>query len=256
MANTFKEIPEFALRYLNITALVGIVVFLLTSVGYYFVVSSTTRSSFTLIDRDLRSVTGTVLSESDTPFGKEGEAPGDPVVRVMFTYRVGNVSYTNAGYSASGNVKPGDELEVHYKESNPEISKATALRASPFGVYGLLAIIFPMAGLLLFLRGVRWGNKFVSILKNGSITEGKLLSVVGSSERYRHYYSFEDENGIKRRVAHDTEERVANEKISILYDRHNPEKAEVVHWRNLPVLFRRRKIRRVLESINNKQILR
>jgi len=249
MISTNKEIPEFSIRYLNITSLAGIIIFSLTIVVYYyFAILTITRNSLIVFDRDLQYTKGSVVSITESSFAEGGEMSHYPIFKIAFRYQVGDATYTNIGYTTSKDIRQGDELNVSYKESNPKISKAATLKASPFGLFVLLGIVLPVAGLLLFLQGLRWGNNFVLMLKNGAIAYGQLLSVVRNGEDYKHYYLYEDGDGRKRRVAFKTSDKKVDERVRILYDQHDPDKAEVLNWNNLPILFGRNTIRRMLNG--------
>jgi len=110
------EIPEFSIRYLNTTSLVGIVVFSLTSIAYYFGILSITRSSFIVFDRDLQYTNGTVVSIRKTSFGEGGETTHYPIFEIGFRYKVGNMICTNLGYTTSEDISMGDELDIVYKK--------------------------------------------------------------------------------------------------------------------------------------------
>lgn len=243
-----KNIPEFSIRYLNTTSLVGIIVFSLTGVAYYFGISSITRSSLIVFDRDLQYTKGSVISISETSFGEGGEMTHYPIFEIGFSYHVRNVTHTNLGYTTSKDIRLGDELNIAYKETNPKISKAATLKASPFGLYVIIGIVLPVAGLILFFKGLRWGNRFVLLLKNGAVVDGQLLTVTESGEDFRHYYVYEDGDGKKRRVALESSDKKANERVGILYDQSDPEKAEVLNWNSLPFFFGRNVIKRTLNG--------
>jgi hypothetical protein len=148
------------------------------------------------------------------------------------------MTFTNTGYTASDDTREGDELSISYKMSNPNISKAATLKGSPYGLYVLAWIFIPLCGLFLFLKGLRWGNRFVSMLKNGTVTNGQLLKVVGDGEDYKHYYLYQDGNGKSRRVVFEASDKKAEENVRVLYDQGDPEKAEVLNLDGLPVYSR------------------
>jgi hypothetical protein len=248
MMNRNEEIPEFSIRYLNTTSLAGIVIFSLTSIAYYFGLSTITRSSFIVFDPDVKYTEGIVVSRSEIGLSEGGESSRHAIFEITFSYQVGNMTYTNRGYTTSSSIGPGHRLHVSYKETNPKISKAATLRASPFGVYIIIGIILPMAGVLIFLKGLRRGNNFITILKNLQITEGHLLKVVQNGDNYLHYYWYKDVNGTEHRLRSQSSVKEAEEKVRVLYNVQDPAKAEVLLIDTLPFIFGKNKLKRLLQA--------
>lgn len=84
--------------------------------------------------------------------------------------------YTGIGYTTGNTKSKGDEVKVIYKADKPELSKATDMRTSEFGGgVGLIVLIFPAIGLVMFLLGSRASLKQILILQVGKLAEGKYL---------------------------------------------------------------------------------
>ena len=249
MTAGYSGIPKFSIRYLNITSLAGMIVFTLTTIIFYFGVLTISRSSFIAFDGDVGHTTGRIISKEKSSFAEGGQSIYRyPIYRITFEYRVGREILTNVGYTTSDGVRIDDKLDISYKESNPLISKAATLRASPFGVTVVLGIALPFSGLIIFLKGLRWGNNFLSLVQFGAIARGRLGKVTSNGEDHTAYYFYQDPKGTKRRIAFSAPKKRLEQEVKILFDENNPENAEIIRLDKLPILFGRNQVKQLLRG--------
>ena len=125
-----------------------------------------------------------------------------PVIenRYKFTSEDG-IEFEDFSYSTGRSVEVGKPVAVEYPKGKPKYSRIVGMKRQPFGLFVLLVAIFPLAGLVLILAGIKKSRRTLKLLKYGKITTGKLVSKVRTNTQindqtvYKLTFCFGDEAG-------------------------------------------------------------
>ncbi|MEE4376898.1 MAG: DUF3592 domain-containing protein [Candidatus Competibacteraceae bacterium] len=111
------------------------------------------------------------------------------------------LEFEGVSYSTRRTTIVGDQVAIEYAEGNPENSKIKGMRKQTFGPFVLFVIIFPLAGLVFIIIGLKKSLKALKLLRYGRISTGKLISKVPTNVRinkrtvYELTFQFKDHLG-------------------------------------------------------------
>lgn len=243
---------SFCTKFLNFYTLFGAVLFVLTSYALIDDLSTVNRTSFLSFSRDCGSTTGQISNIEKTKFSEGGEFNHYPIFQVEYLYKVDDREYVSYGYASTFKQHVGDTIFVRYKLSDPTLSKADFFRTSIRGPFVLFGILLPICGLLIIIKGIKWGNRFISLMADGIITIGQYISSCESGEDFKHYYRYYDLQGKNHRISTVNTDKVAKQNVKILFSKKYPGKAEVISLSTTPIIFGRGKIRNLLREESGK----
>lgn len=99
------------------------------------------------------------------------------VFRIDFEFNSSRGKENGFAFSTDGSMEGGREVTVQYLENDPSISRIKGTRKDPIGWVGAITIIFPLAGVLVFIGGINKGLKTVSLMKEGILTDAEVIDV-------------------------------------------------------------------------------
>lgn len=128
---------------------------------------------------------------------------------------------------------PGDEVTVEYRPDDPRISRVAGERSAPFGAWALVAMVFPLIGLVFLFFGLRASLRALVLFRRGRLASGRLEETrqtnmsINNDMVYECTFAFEDDRGHRRTVRHRTThpESWRGDAIPLLYDPGNPLRA-------------------------------
>lgn len=188
---------------------------------------------------ELATVQGVVRNQRET----SATVNDTEVVEYLVEYQVDGSTFLDTCYTTGYEWDPGDEVAVEYSVERPSWGRAVGSRASTFPAWTLLLVgLFPTIGLLLAFSGFRSGLRSRSLLVNGKLAQGTLISKeatnqsVNESTVYDLTFRFTPE-GARREFTtvartHRTEHLEDDEQESLLYDSRFPSDAVLLD--NLP----------------------
>lgn len=245
-----SEIPVFPIVAYNFYSLFGFAFFLLGTVFCIVFSFTIKKATFYSFSYNVETVKGEILRIDRTSFGYGDDSGNEhePIYEYTFRYIVNNKVYTNKGYGTGLYFKVKDSVFVDYKKNKPAISKAEGLTTSHYGLWILIMLLFPLAGLWFIRKGVKWGNNFIETLKNGVITYGYFQRVNSTSDDYEYHYSFTDFNGSTRHVSEVRSDKEVVPQVKIIYNKDDHDKAFVLNWKSLPLIFGKSKVQSLLND--------
>lgn len=122
---------------------------------------------------ELGQVTTTVTRAEET----SAEVNEEDVVVYYYSYEVDGSSFDGRSYSTGWRWDEGDTVTVEFPVGNPGTSRLKGARPTMFPPFAtLIVVIFPGIGLLMMYSAMRGGLKGLSLLRNGELAYGRLLS--------------------------------------------------------------------------------
>jgi len=118
-----------------------------------------------------------------------------------YRFTVDGVEYRGRSYARGGYRQAGARVEVEYPAGKPDHSRIVGMSTSLFGPWGTLAGLAPLPGLVFLMFGLRRGRRSVTLLRQGKVTDGKLVSRQGTSVRingrmvYKLTFQFQADDG-------------------------------------------------------------
>lgn len=92
--------------------------------------------------------------------------------------------YEGVSYETDMGLSQGDQKDVFYKSTDPNISYLSGMRSSLFPIWVmLLMLIFPIVGLSFLLFHFKRARRYLKILKHGLLTSGKVVSKTATSTK-------------------------------------------------------------------------
>ena len=159
------------------------------------------------------------------------------VYRTTFDYEVGGVMYSGASHETGAWIEAGSPIIVEYKPSDPALARIAGSRVSAGDPTLLFIFIFPIVGLGMASFTLVRGLRIRSLLVNGAVAYGRLLTkeptstVVNNQRVMRLTFEFQAEGGgTYHAIARSHQEhRLEDEEHELLvYDSRNPQRAELL----------------------------
>jgi hypothetical protein len=206
----------------------------------WFLIPATDVSSLWKFSGDLIEGKGEVAAVETTGISEGGSdhSPGTPIFKVLYTYKDGSgLVHRGASYTLGSQYSAGGQVPVEYVAENTAVSRIKGARTAPLEAWFLIFLIFPLIGVVFVFFGFRGGLRRTSLLANGSLARGKLVSKTPTNTKinnqtvYKLEYEFSAEDGTTHRAvakSHDTRRLEDEEAEQILYDPRNPARSCVV----------------------------
>ena len=234
---------RMAIFFQGVEAILGTVFFL---VGMLFVlIFFPTREieGWVMLSNQAPKAQGTVTELIETS-SSENDAT---IFRILYRFETpSGETVEGKAYSTFPPFKVGDEIEVIYSESHPDINKIKGMRRSAFPVWIMFVSIFALVGFFFLVRRFRAAKKAVYLLEIGQVTTGVYegMTTTGASINdvpvMRLAYNFNDYKGSKHTAfaeTHRPELLNDGEPKKVLFDPNEPDNALVVE--NLPKSVRK-----------------
>lgn len=147
------------------------------------------------------------------------------------------VERTGASFALGQAPDPGTPVRVEFLLADPGVSRIEGLRMAPFSPWVSLVALFPAAGLLLALAGLRRGLTAVALMAEGELGLGTLRGKEATSTRvnnrpvYALTFAFTDLDGREQTVTARTHqpERLQDQAQELLvYDPSTPSRAVLI----------------------------
>lgn len=222
-------------------------------VGCFITYSSFNKESFIRWDNSIK-VSGFIVSINETHFGMGGDISTASIFEYEYRYLFEGSIHAGKSYSTGIRLNKNDEITVLVQEKNFDESKILggSFRSSPFPVWGLGIIILPIYMLYICYSNTRESLKVFAIIEKGVLTTGTYFHSKETNEEqndmklYEHNikYIVENEEVIAR---HTSTDKVLKDKLNIVYNQQ--QKEEFIILDHLPVLFRKKMIKRLKTSI-------
>jgi hypothetical protein len=206
---------------------------LLFSTPFFWLFAANADLSGVLVRGQLTRTTGTVVRVTDT-HASEGKVA---VQRVEYVFRVaGSGERRGTSYVTGAAPRTGESVVVEYPAGRPRLSRIEGMRRSMFGPGALVALVFPLVGLVLAGFGVRHGMRRVRLLEHGSFALATLKSTAETNVRVNKRpviamcFEFTDLSGQRHEVVErttDTAKLSDDRREAMLYDPERPSRAVV-----------------------------
>lgn len=229
--------------FLSFNTLFGFIFFCF---GLFFTVvfySSYNRESFILNWQNTISVEGIILHVNKTRFSIGDETSATSVYEYNYQYFVNGTTYLGKDFSTGMQHSIGNKVKVAVQPYDFGISRINGMRKSPFGLSALNTILFPIFGLILMVRGIKWGAKKGEILSRGILTAGKCFKTIETNETendeklFKHFITYSDLNGKKRMSSFNSLKKEFPQEIELVFDKIDPDNtfifdSEIILWKN------------------------
>ena len=139
---------------------------------------------------NMKSVKGTITKSTDTGIRVGGHRTivskrklDDHVWRIEYKFLVENEVYTNYGFVAKREkvlrkeYHAGNNIAVNYISNNPGLNKIKEGLINHSGLMGLIALVFPLAGIIFTLLGAQIYRKDRRLLKWGVIENARVRKI-------------------------------------------------------------------------------
>ncbi|HET7625535.1 MAG TPA: DUF3592 domain-containing protein [Verrucomicrobiae bacterium] len=193
-------------------------------------------SGLFLFHGKLETAPAFITSREKTSFSEGGNKQhrGTPIFAYHYQFQRDGKNYTGISYQLGASRSEGESVLVEFPAGKPTDSRIRGMRRAPFSLVVSFVFIFPTIGLALALTGFWSGWKNMSLLANGQIAQGRLISKaatniqVNSRTVFKLTFEFLDPGGQTQQAVAKTErpERLENNVFEpIFYDPQNPGRA-------------------------------
>ncbi|MEM7103114.1 MAG: DUF3592 domain-containing protein [Bacteroidota bacterium] len=183
---------------------------------------------FSLFEGDWQPTKGVILST----YGTSSSINETTVYGNDFTYTINGNEYFAISYTTGNRYYEGQEIDVEYKNRNPDKARIVNSRMAHFPFWtSLITLIFPFVGLVFILVGMRRNIRANYLMKYGVFTRGERLSkeatntTINDQPVYKYEFTFtsDDKSYIATCSTHQTHRVEDDKQEIILYDARNPE---------------------------------
>jgi hypothetical protein len=111
---------------------------------------------------------------------KTGAEENDtPIYAITYEFTPANSSERISGisYTTGEDLSAGTTVTVEYKANNPQISRIQGMRTAEFGSFVLIALLFPLIGLIFIIGRIRYGLRAIAMMMNGQPAVSSLVSL-------------------------------------------------------------------------------
>ncbi|HTL81300.1 MAG TPA: DUF3592 domain-containing protein [Bacteroidia bacterium] len=159
------------------------------------------------------------------------------IYKYVFSYKTPDgIARTGISYDTWWDINDG-VVDVEYLADEPQTARIVGMRGSEFSPFVALAGLMPfLIGLIFLIIVIRKGRKNVYLVRNGILTEGKVISMQRTNtrinNRYVHIVTFQflvNNAPVTAVTRTHLIERITDEaKEKIIYDSNDPTKANFV----------------------------
>jgi len=176
----------------------------------------------------------TAVEETGITTGRAEDSRGEPVYRVRFAFRGPNgAEVRGVCYTRGRRFGEGETVQVEYAPSRPTRCRIAGSTQAIIGYWGLLAVLFPVAGLLMLSYCLRARRRYLRLLREGVFAYGHVESVVKTNvtinhqRRYRVTVAFRGPDGREHSAGYSAygeevelarERMAAGERVGLLVD--------------------------------------
>lgn len=161
----------------------------------------------------LTAAEGIVTASSDTGASEGGSKHrrGTPIYKNEFKFFVNDREYHNASYAVGVKVGARHVVKVQYPQGQPGFARIEGMRTNVFGPVALVALFFPLGGLVVIVSGLVRGVKACRLLANGIQTTGRLISKEATNVKnygrvvYKFTFTFQSADGAAHNAIAKTE---------------------------------------------------
>lgn len=173
---------------------------------YLFFIDSRKVSAFRMSEIDSKTLGQiTKIKVAKTIIGSYFKRRGSILYKYYYKFRASNGrTYNQFSFDIGTRMKIGDEVVVEYIRANPKFSRIREMSYSTSKDKMIFSLIAPIIGFFILLSGLFKGIKYIALLKNGEIADGKIISKqatkVSESKQpvYKYNFEFIDETNTKQ----------------------------------------------------------
>lgn len=120
------------------------------------------------------------------------------------------LGFNEFSYATGRGIKVGKSVTVEYPVGEPQYSRIKGMRRKAFGPVLLIVAVVPLAGLIIIFFGIRKALRVLTLLRNGELALGTLVSKERTSTQindayvYKLTFSFQDSSGIDHEITEKT----------------------------------------------------
>lgn len=209
---------------------IGWILLAFSSIFFWAFAANADLSGLTRSITEYETADATVSQLKPTSFS-EGKRS---VYVYEFSLKTPGGEVVGRSYDVGDRAEVGKVVEVEYPKGKPELANIVGMRRRPFSASAIIAVIFPLIGLVILGFAVPYRLRGLRLLRSGLIANGTLTEkeptqmTVNKQVVYRLSFEFQASDGKKYNTTvstHDTA-RLEDEKLErLLYSPQEPGKA-------------------------------
>lgn len=220
-----------SLKYLNSEMLFQIMFALFSTVGCIIMLVSFDKESFIINWNNTLHTQGQITNVEETNYGIGNDLSSVSIYKNTFIYSAEGLTYEGVSYSTGRQVELSDNVNITFFIDNPEISKITNQRMSPFSLFALGIIFLPLLGIYFIRQGVIEGQRNYNILADGILTmsEKTIRTTINDEEGNKSYVFYRDLDEKKHRISTYINKEPSETTLEVIYQKSQPSEAMVYY---------------------------
>ncbi len=218
---------------LNIQTIFGIVWLVGTVFLTIDLISSYNWKQTVISWNDAEVVYGIITSVDDTRYSKE-EEESKRIFKYSYHYTKDNVNLSGVAYGKGLLYEAGDTVKVMITLENEKISTVWGLHNSPYRLIRLLLTsLLPLIGIILIIRGMKWGIAKYKIVLNGKYTKVIKSIIKGEdtegNKEYENIVEYFDVEGNKHKDKYISKIEIEKEsEIEMIFNKDFPNRTLII----------------------------